>query len=115
MTIGQLISFTTYLGMLIWPMLALGWFFNIVERGSASYARVSRLLEEDIEIRDREGGHEIERKDLSFHIRSFAYPNNPERIVLEDIRPAGGRPNPRHRRADRFGKDRIIAVIDPGF
>ncbi|WP_020155499.1 ABC transporter transmembrane domain-containing protein [Caldibacillus debilis] len=86
MTIGQLISFTTYLGMLIWPMLALGWFFNIVERGSASYARVSRLLEEDIEIRDREGGHEIERKDLSFHIRSFAYPNNPERIVLEDIR-----------------------------
>src|SRR5690606_10662785 len=44
MSIGDLIAFNTYLGLLIWPMLAFGWFFNIVERGRASYDRVYRLL-----------------------------------------------------------------------
>src|SRR5690606_6550047 len=43
-TIGELISFNTYLGLLIWPMLAFGMLFNIVERGSASYERIQNLL-----------------------------------------------------------------------
>src|SRR5699024_12166725 len=30
-SLGQLVTFTTYLGMMVWPLLALGWFFNLVE------------------------------------------------------------------------------------
>lgn len=39
LTLGQLTSFVMYLGLMIWPMLALAWMFNIVERGSAAYGR----------------------------------------------------------------------------
>jgi ATP-binding cassette subfamily B multidrug efflux pump len=76
LTLGQLVSFTTYLGLLIWPMLAFGWLFNIVERGRASYDRVSRLLNEKPEIEDQEGAIEqIPTGDLTYAIRSFTYPN----------------------------------------
>ena len=46
LTLGQLTSFVMYLGLMIWPMLALAWMFNIVERGSAAYGRIRTLLEE---------------------------------------------------------------------
>ncbi|MGX1902323.1 ABC transporter transmembrane domain-containing protein [Thermolongibacillus altinsuensis] len=76
LTLGQLVSFTTYLGLLIWPMLAFGWLFNIVERGRASYDRVSRLLNEKPEIEDQEGAiDQIPTGDLTYAIRSFTYPN----------------------------------------
>src|SRR5690606_11457324 len=51
-TLGELVFFTTYLGLLIWPLPAFGWLFNIVERGRASYDRVQNLLNEPIEITD---------------------------------------------------------------
>ncbi|TKI06271.1 SmdA family multidrug ABC transporter permease/ATP-binding protein [Martelella alba] len=47
LTLGQLTSFIMYLGLMIWPMLALAWMFNIVERGSAAYARIRQTLEEE--------------------------------------------------------------------
>ncbi|MGX1982960.1 ATP-binding cassette subfamily B protein [Thermolongibacillus altinsuensis] len=76
LTLGQLVSFTTYLGLLIWPMLAFGWLFNIVERGRASYDRVSRLLNEKPEIEDQEGAiDQIPTGDITYAIRSFTYPN----------------------------------------
>ena len=43
LTLGQLTSFMMYLGLMIWPMLALAWMFNIVERGSAAYSRIRPL------------------------------------------------------------------------
>ncbi len=52
LTLGQLVTFTTYLGLLIWPMLAFGWLFNIVERGRASYDRVFSLLKEENSIEE---------------------------------------------------------------
>ncbi|CUR53784.1 Multidrug resistance-like ATP-binding protein MdlA [Serratia symbiotica] len=52
LTVGQLTSFVMYLGLMIWPMLALAWMFNIVERGSAAYGRILNLLEETTEIKD---------------------------------------------------------------
>jgi ATP-binding cassette subfamily B multidrug efflux pump len=55
MSLGQLVQFTMYLGLLIWPMLAFGWLFNIVERGRASYDRVSALLSIQPDIVDQEG------------------------------------------------------------
>ncbi len=44
-TIGQFVAFTVYLGMLNWPMVALGWVINIFQRGLASYGRINAILE----------------------------------------------------------------------
>jgi ATP-binding cassette subfamily B multidrug efflux pump len=85
LTIGQLISFTTYLGLLIWPMLAFGWLFNIVERGRASYDRVQELLAEKEDIIDREDANTSKPSgSISFHIKSFLYPES-DKLVLENI------------------------------
>ncbi|MDQ0154991.1 ABC transporter transmembrane domain-containing protein [Robertmurraya andreesenii] len=85
MTIGQLISFTTYLGLLIWPMLAFGWLFNIVERGRASYDRVKNLLAEKGEIIDKKNAlNEVPSGDLEFAIHHFTYPGEKD-PVLADI------------------------------
>ncbi|MFD0825475.1 ABC transporter transmembrane domain-containing protein [Neobacillus sp. M.A.Huq-85] len=79
LTIGELISFTTYLGLLIWPMLAFGWLFNIVERGRASYDRVSALLGEPIEIRDsKEALDVVPTGDIKYEILEFTYPDEME-------------------------------------
>ena len=42
-TLGQLTSFIMYLGLMVWPMLALAWMFNIVERGSAAWERIQLI------------------------------------------------------------------------
>lgn len=85
-TLGDLIAFNTYLGLLIWPMLAFGWFFNIVERGSASYDRVSRLLNERIDIKDHEHAiSESPKGNIEVNIAKFRYPDN-EKTVLENIK-----------------------------
>ncbi|WP_421384806.1 ABC transporter transmembrane domain-containing protein [Bacillus salacetis] len=85
LTIGELVSFTTYLGLLIWPMLAFGWLFNIVERGRASYDRVAGLLAEKIEIDDSDDSLDVKPTgDIEFSIDHFSYPNEDE-TVLKDI------------------------------
>lgn len=85
MSIGDLIAFNTYLGLLIWPMLAFGWFFNIVERGRASYDRVYRLLNEKIDIVDHEQTiDESPSGDIEISITNFQYPNH-EKSILQDI------------------------------
>jgi ATP-binding cassette, subfamily B, multidrug efflux pump len=85
LTIGELIAFTTYLGLLIWPMLAFGWLFNIVERGRASYDRVAALLREKVEIRDREDALDlVPNGDLDYKIADFTYPGE-TRPILQDV------------------------------
>ncbi|MGM0851408.1 MAG: ABC transporter transmembrane domain-containing protein [Bacillota bacterium] len=85
LTIGELISFTTYLGLLIWPMLAFGWLFNIVERGRASYDRVLQLLNERVDVKDHEGALEqVPSGDIVYKIESFSYPNE-DVHALENI------------------------------
>ncbi|EJG4480941.1 ATP-binding cassette domain-containing protein [Enterococcus faecalis] len=84
-SLGQLISFIAYIGMLVWPMFAIGRLFNVLERGNASYDRVNELLHEKTHI--------IERKDaiktmaqgtISMKIDSFSYPKE-EAVALENI------------------------------
>jgi ATP-binding cassette, subfamily B, multidrug efflux pump len=67
-------------------MLAFGWLFNIVERGRASYDRVSNLLSETVEIKDGENPLDYKPMgDIVFNVDSFTYPNE-EKPVLKDIR-----------------------------
>ncbi|PQD93711.1 multidrug ABC transporter permease/ATP-binding protein [Pradoshia eiseniae] len=85
LTIGQLVAFSTYLGLLIWPMLAFGWLFNIVQRGNASYDRIMALLKEEPEIIDED--HAIKERasgDIEYELISFSYPNE-EAPALRDI------------------------------
>ncbi len=85
LTVGQLVSFTTYLGLLIWPMLAFGWLFNIVERGRASNDRVTALLAEKADIIDEENSIEIVPSgDIEFNVSEFSYPDENEPL-LRDI------------------------------
>lgn len=85
MSIGQLISFTAYLGLLVWPMLAFGWLFNIVERGRASYDRVSGLLQQQPEITDSETASGIVPfGDIQYRLDEFTYPEEAQ-PVLKDV------------------------------
>jgi ATP-binding cassette subfamily B protein len=43
-TIGQFVMFQTYMGMLVWPMIAFGWVVNLMQRGTASLARINELM-----------------------------------------------------------------------
>lgn len=45
-TIGSFVMFNTYMGMLIWPMIALGWVVNLMQRGTASLNRINQILHE---------------------------------------------------------------------
>lgn len=51
-TVGDLVTFVTYLDMLVWPLMAIGFLFNMVQRGSVSYNRINSLLEQESDITD---------------------------------------------------------------
>lgn len=85
MTVGDLVAFTTYLGLLVWPMLAVGMLFNIVERGSASYDRIEELLNTPIEMEDRKGALNIKPNGaLIFNVHSFTFPGE-ETPTLKNV------------------------------
>jgi ATP-binding cassette subfamily B multidrug efflux pump len=73
LTLGQLTSFVMYLGLMIWPMLALAWMFNIVERGSAAYSRIRSMLSEQSTVTDGDKTLPEGRGELSVNVESFAY------------------------------------------
>jgi ATP-binding cassette subfamily B multidrug efflux pump len=84
LTLGQLTSFVMYLGLMIWPMLALAWMFNIVERGSAAYSRIRSLLEEAPAVKDGELDLPAGRGNLSVAINTFHYPQT-NKPALHDV------------------------------
>jgi ATP-binding cassette subfamily B multidrug efflux pump len=51
-TTGDFVAFTSYLNLLTWPMMAMGWVTNLIQRGAASMRRINHVLEEIPEIRD---------------------------------------------------------------
>jgi ATP-binding cassette, subfamily B, multidrug efflux pump len=52
-TPGDFVAFISYLGLLTWPMMALGWVTNLIQRGRASLDRVNRILQTNPEINDQ--------------------------------------------------------------
>ena len=54
-SLGEFVAFNSYLGMLIWPITALGWVANIFKRGSVSLNRINALIDEKPEISDKPG------------------------------------------------------------
>jgi len=82
-TLGEFVAFGVYLAMLHWPMIALGWVVNIIERGEASMGRIHAILDAPPEIRDEDPRDVGEiRGDVEFRSLTFAYDGVP---VLRDI------------------------------
>lgn len=46
LSLGSFVMFNTYMGMLVWPMIAMGWVVNLMQRGSASFERITQILDE---------------------------------------------------------------------
>jgi ATP-binding cassette subfamily B multidrug efflux pump len=83
---GDFVAFMSYLGMLAWPMMALGWAINMIQRGAASMDRLNRIFEEIPEISDAPGVIEsgllkgkIEMEGMTFS------PGNGGQPLLKDI------------------------------
>lgn len=73
LTLGELTSFTLYLGFMIWPMFAVGWMLNLVERGQAAYTRINELLHIEPDIAD-EGDFEGEvSPDIELRIDDYRH------------------------------------------
>jgi len=89
-TVGEFVAFGVYLVYLVWPMIALGWVVNLVQRGEASMGRLLALLQEQPAIvspaaasrlPEARGGRTVKYEGVWFR-----YPNAPERgWVLQDI------------------------------
>lgn len=73
LTVGQLTSFTLYLGQLIWPMFAAGWVMALLERGKAAWARLQPLLDAPLAIEDRGRVAAVSPGPIALEQVRFAY------------------------------------------
>lgn len=73
-TVGNLVTFISYLDMLVWPLMAIGFLFNITQRGKVSYQRIESLLSQESPVKDPESPLDgIENGRLDYSIDSFAF------------------------------------------
>lgn len=73
-TIGNLVTFITYLDMLVWPLMAVGFLFNMIQRGSVSYERIEELLNQESDVKDPENPIKtIQNGQLKYDIKCFQY------------------------------------------
>jgi ATP-binding cassette, subfamily B, multidrug efflux pump len=89
-TVGEFVAFGVYLAMLVWPMIALGWAVNLVQRGAASMGRINQLFKEPpaitglarpVTLPAAQGARTLEFRNVW-----FTYPGARDRgWVLQDI------------------------------
>lgn len=74
-TPGDFVAFISYIGLLTWPMMAMGWVINLIQRGRASLDRINRILQTRPDIVDMPGARSITglSDDITFENVSFAY------------------------------------------
>lgn len=81
-SVGSFVAFGLYLSLLTWPLIALGWVVNLFQRGAASMARLTEILDARSAVREPEaervmalppskGGRSIEFRDVGFHFPSL--------------------------------------------
>lgn len=84
-TVGNLVTFITYLDMLVWPLMAIGFLFNMVQRGTVSYDRIEHLLEQESDVQNpAKPLSDITNGDIVFAINHFDY-EDASFNTLEDI------------------------------
>ncbi len=82
MTVGQFVEFNTFMLMLIWPIIAVGWVVNLFQRGTASVKRIDDLLQSEPSIDDRAADptvpeNAVLRGEIEFRNLSFSYGDTP--------------------------------------
>lgn len=83
-SIGQIVSFTYYLNMLVWPMYALGDFINLKEQASAAMDRIDETLNYREEIKNTDNKKIVNLPlDIEFDNHNFKYPSSKENILNE--------------------------------
>lgn len=83
-SIGQIVSFTYYLNMLVWPMYALGDFINLKEQASAAMDRIDETLNYKEEIKNTDNKKSVDFPlDIEFDNHNFKYPSSKENILNE--------------------------------
>jgi ATP-binding cassette, subfamily B, multidrug efflux pump len=78
-SLGALIAFYSYLGLLVWPMIALGWVTNIFQRGAASMGRLNYILHAQPQIDDRNAAVAANAPiagEVEFRNLTFTFPTN---------------------------------------
>ncbi|WP_350301653.1 ABC transporter ATP-binding protein [Peribacillus frigoritolerans] len=76
-TLGGLVSFNVYLGMLIWPMIAVGELINVMQRGNASLDRVQDTLSHEADVKNSVGlGSIANPGNIQFDSVYFTYPSS---------------------------------------
>jgi ATP-binding cassette subfamily B multidrug efflux pump len=88
LSLGTIVAFMIYLGLLTWPLIAFGWVVNIFQRGSASMGRLNKILDTVPEIRDNEEtDHSIRNIEgkIRFNDVSFRFPSK-EIYALRNIK-----------------------------
>ncbi|MGF1758396.1 ATP-binding cassette domain-containing protein [Photobacterium sagamiensis] len=73
LTLGDLTAFTLYQGLMIWPMLAMAWLFNILERGSAAWQRIQHIFNETPDIISGDTPLSETRQTLHVDIEQFCW------------------------------------------
>ncbi len=83
---GDFVAFMSYLGLLAWPMMALGWAINVIQRGSASMDRLNRIFEETPEISDSSDVIQLGPLKGRIEMRGLTFsPGNRGNPLLQDI------------------------------
>ncbi len=81
-SLGDYITYSGYLGMIVWPMIELGWVVNIIQRGRASFNRIMEVLNSKSEIKTED---EEKIKTLNGNIKikdlTYSYPNSNEKVL----------------------------------
>ena len=78
LTVGELVTFITYLDMLVWPLQAMGYLFNISQRGAVSYERIESLLAQESDVIEVASPiKDIKNGRLDYSIQKFAYDDRP--------------------------------------
>jgi len=90
MSVGQFVSFSTYMMQLTWPIIALGWVINIFQRGTASLIRINEIMQEQPEIEDAPHAQAREIKgEIEFRNLTFSYDGKPVLRAVNLRVPAG--------------------------
>ena len=84
-SLGDFVAFNSYLGMLIWPITAIGWVANMFQRGFVSLERINSIIDEVPEISDEKASDKTSINGLvEFRDLTFTYPGT-DKPVLDGI------------------------------
>jgi ATP-binding cassette subfamily B protein len=90
-SLGSFVMFNTYMSMLVWPMIAMGWVVNLMQRGSASFERIAEIMQERPSIAEPASAPALAEPlgEIEFRGVSVVYPAGAALAEIDLRIPAG--------------------------